>query len=62
VSGAPRAAKQAWTDVARLAARGIPAVNFGPGETSLAHRADESVAIDDLEAVHAGLRRFLLEG
>jgi succinyl-diaminopimelate desuccinylase len=62
VSGAPRAAKQAWTDVARLAARGIPAVNFGPGESSLAHRADESLAIDELEAVHAGLRRFLLEG
>jgi len=61
VSGLPRAAKQAWTDVARLTARGIPAVNFGPGETALAHRPDESVAIDDLEAVHAGLRRFLLE-
>jgi succinyl-diaminopimelate desuccinylase len=61
VSGAPRAGKQAWTDVARLAARGIAAVNFGPGETALAHRPDESVAIDDLEGAHAGLRRFLLE-
>jgi succinyl-diaminopimelate desuccinylase len=61
VSAAPRAAKQAWTDVARLAGRGIPAVNFGPGETALAHRADESVTIDDLEEVHTALRRFLLE-
>jgi succinyl-diaminopimelate desuccinylase len=61
LSGAPDAAKQAWTDVARLAARDVPAVNFGPGSTALAHRADESVEIADLERVHAGLRRFLTE-
>jgi succinyl-diaminopimelate desuccinylase len=52
-------AKTAWTDVARLAGRGIPAVNFGPGEVSLAHRADESVAIAALEAGWEMLRRFL---
>lgn len=52
-------AKTAWTDVARLARRGIPAVNFGPGEVALAHRADESVAVVALEAGWEILRRLL---
>lgn len=50
--------KQAWTDVARLTARGIPAVNFGPGETAQAHQARESVAIADLVFNHQALARF----
>ncbi len=52
-------AKTAWTDVARLAQRGLPAVNFGPGEVALAHRADESVSIEALERGWAILQRFL---
>ncbi len=52
-------AKTAWTDVARLARRGIPAVNFGPGEVARAHRADESVEIAALETGWAILERFL---
>jgi succinyl-diaminopimelate desuccinylase len=59
VSGAPRTAKQAWTDVARLAIYGIPAVNYGPGETAQAHQVAESVALDNLRTVFNALKRFL---
>lgn len=57
--GAERSAKQGWTDVARLGARGVPAVNYGPGDPGLAHRADESVALGNLDAAYQGLASFL---
>jgi succinyl-diaminopimelate desuccinylase len=53
-------AKQGWTDVARLTARGIPAVNYGPGEVAQAHQAGESVTTSNLETAFTALRRFLL--
>ena len=52
-------AKTAWTDVARLTERGLAAVNYGPGEVALAHRADESVAIEAMEGCFAVMRGWL---
>lgn len=52
-------AKQGWTDVARLGAHGIPAVSYGPGETSFAHRANESVRVGDMMDVLRALRTVL---
>ena len=57
--GGARTAKQGWTDVARLTGRGIPAVNFGPGEVAQAHQATESIPIQNLESVFDVMVRFL---
>ncbi len=51
--------KQAWTNVADFAARGLDAVNLGPGSTRYAHTADEQVAIAELVRTYEALRRFL---
>jgi succinyl-diaminopimelate desuccinylase len=52
-------AKYGWTDVARFAALGIPAVNYGPGDPNFAHRADERVEVASINAVTDMLRRYL---
>lgn len=59
LSGASGAAKQGWTDVARFSALGIPAVNYGPGNSAQAHQADEWVSLSQMAAVHDALRRLL---
>jgi succinyl-diaminopimelate desuccinylase len=51
--------KQAWTNVADFTARGIDAVNFGPGHTALAHHRDEHVSVESLVTAYAVLHRFL---
>lgn len=59
VSQAPFAAKQGWTDVARFGTRGVLGINFGPGETSQAHQADESLRISDLDDTYRALYELL---
>ena len=61
LTAAPVEAKQAWTDVAQLAALGIPAANFGPGEQVQAHQKGESCAEQPLQRAYAMLEKFLRE-
>jgi succinyl-diaminopimelate desuccinylase len=58
VGGAPRA-KLGWTDVARFAALGIPAVNYGPGISEIAHTPDEYVEIPKILACETRMRGWL---
>jgi succinyl-diaminopimelate desuccinylase len=57
--GAEPAAKLGWTDVARFAALGIPALNYGPGDPALAHAQDEHVEIGKIRDGAATLHRWL---
>ncbi len=59
---APVEAKQAWTDVARFAAVGVPALNYGPGLTAQAHQAGEHVPLGNLVAARHALATFLRAG
>jgi succinyl-diaminopimelate desuccinylase len=58
VGGKPRA-KLGWTDVARFAELGIPAVNYGPGEPEVAHARDEYVEIPKIAECEDRMRAWL---
>jgi succinyl-diaminopimelate desuccinylase len=62
ISEAAREGKQGWTDVARLSGRGMAAINYGPGDPSLAHQAAESVALSSVDRAFEVLREFLIDG
>ncbi len=58
-TGATPAPKFGWTDVARFAQMGTPALNFGPGDPSIAHMKDEFVPLDQLRSCEMQLRSWL---
>jgi succinyl-diaminopimelate desuccinylase len=58
-AGGSAKAKFGWTDVSRFAAVGIPAVNYGPGDPSLAHTREEWVSMKQIREMTEVLRGFL---
>jgi succinyl-diaminopimelate desuccinylase len=54
----PRA-KYGWTDVARFAAFGIPAVNYGPGDPNLAHKREEHCSLAAITECEQRIRAWL---
>ena len=57
--GTTARAKFGWTDVARFAALGIAALNYGPGDPNLAHTREEYVDTARITRSAEVLRRFL---
>lgn len=52
-------AKLGWTDVSFFGERGIPAVNFGPGDPELSHTPQEKVSKQSLADCYGALAQLL---
>jgi succinyl-diaminopimelate desuccinylase len=51
--------KFGWTDVARFSALGVPAVNYGPGDPSVAHQREEYCDIAPILECEEKMRAWL---
>ncbi|CAO5181802.1 Succinyl-diaminopimelate desuccinylase [Frankia sp. AiPs1] len=58
-TGRTPVAKYGWTDVARFAEFGVPALNYGPGDPNLAHTRDEHVELAAIDEGERLLRAYL---
>jgi succinyl-diaminopimelate desuccinylase len=58
VGGTP-GPKYGWTDVALFSQIGVPAVNYGPGDPSFAHKDNEHCPVSHLVACEQALLRWL---
>jgi succinyl-diaminopimelate desuccinylase len=54
-------AKLGWTDVARFAELGVPAVNYGPADPALSHTKGEYVEIPRIHECETRMRAWLTE-
>lgn len=52
-------AKFGWTDVSRFSAMGVPALNFGAGDPSFAHKRDEQCPVEQITEVAETLKNYL---
>ena len=57
--GADPRPKYGWTDVARFSSLGVPALNVGPGDPSLAHPKGEYAPIEQIRSCALALREGL---
>ena len=58
--GSTPAPKFGWTDVSRFSALNVPAVNYGPGDPSLAHTREEYVPVPQLLECEARMKGWLV--
>lgn len=58
VGGTP-GPKYGWTDVALFSELGVPAVNYGPGDPSFAHKDNEQCPVAHIVACEAALQRWM---